>query len=548
MVKRIIGGLLLVVACGGLVAFSEEGAVLKVAFATSDISDLHPHIAVAKGDRAIIHTMFNGLVRYKPGDISAGFEPDLAESWEVSSDGKVWTFHLRKGVMFHPWTNPVTGVYHPPYELTSEDVVYSFQSAADPARSAYAGEYAGLIFEAVGPYTVRVLLPKPMSPTLIFPKVADYAGGLIISKKAAEDLGDNYHIRPVGTGPFMFKEYKSKEKYVVVRNEQYFRGVPKLAGVEFRFMPDESSRKFGLMSKELDVIVGASQPFIEEMRAVPGVVVDVYGPGHVTALFFNCTKKPLDDIRVRRAILYCLDRDEARATVGMDLTEKVYTLVPPVLPGGLTREELEKRGQEDGKDYIYDTDRNRAKELLTEAGYPNGFTLDMYITERADYQVYMPNIQAQLREIGIDLRLKVVEHATYHSYIRKDMNPIVAYNVWRPTADVFLTHFYHSDSIVVTGASPNINFSHIGGVDLDGDGVIDSVDDLIERAREELDPEKQGELWKEAQLKANDWAVNWIGFIEKFVVARNSYVDWGYDLKSTLVLFPQINEMTSISK
>ncbi|MCK4987275.1 MAG: hypothetical protein KAS40_17210, partial [Desulfobacterales bacterium] len=78
--------------------------------------------------------MFTGLVRYKTGDIGK-FEPDLAESWEVSRDGLTWTFHLRKGVMVHPWKN------NPGYELTSEDVVYSFKSAADSKRSAWAAEY-----------------------------------------------------------------------------------------------------------------------------------------------------------------------------------------------------------------------------------------------------------------------------------------------------------------------------------------------------------------------------------------------------------------------
>jgi len=521
---------------------SAEDQVLRIAVATTDISDLHPHIGVAKGDRGIIHTMFNGLVRYKPGDMAAPFEPDLAESWEASPDKKGWTFHLRRGVMVHPWDD------HPAYELTSEDVVYSFQSAADPAQSAFAAEYAGMTFEAVDRYTVKISLDQPLSEVLMLPKVADYAGGLIMSKKAAEDLGKDYHTRPVGTGPFMFKEYKPKEKYVVVRNEDYFRGVPKLAGVEFRFMPDESSRKFGLQSQELDAIVGATQPFVKEMEAVPGVIVDTYGPGHVIMLYINMTKEPFDDIRVRRAVLYSLNRDEARATVGLDLTEKVYVLVPPLVSGGLTREELEERGRQDGKDYVYETDRNKAKELLTEAGFPNGFSTEMYITEREDYQVYMPNIQFQLRKSGIDLKLRTVEHSTYHSYIRKDMNPIVAYNAWRPDANVFLTHFYYSHSIVVTGASPNINFSHIGGVDADGDGTINSVDNLIEAARRELDPGKQADFWKKAQIKARDWAVSWPGFLKKFVIARNSYLDWGYDLKSSIQGFPIIDELTTISK
>ncbi len=114
-----------VVACllSGL-AFS--GDVLKIAFDAADLKTLDPHYAAATMDRAVVDMVFNGLVRYRPGDITV-FEPDLAESWEVSDDGLVWTFHLRRGVMVHPYPGNPEG-----YELTSEDVVFSLNKAANP--------------------------------------------------------------------------------------------------------------------------------------------------------------------------------------------------------------------------------------------------------------------------------------------------------------------------------------------------------------------------------------------------------------------------------
>jgi peptide/nickel transport system substrate-binding protein len=128
------------------------------------------------------------------------------------------------------------------------------------------------------------------------------------------------------------------------------------------------------------------------------------------------------------------------------------------------------------------------------------------------------------------------------------MNPIVLYNCWRPTADVKLTYFSHSDSIVVKGKKPNTNFSHIGAEDADGDGKIDSIDYLVEAARDMLDAQGQKALWQEAQFKLLDWCVSYPLFIKRFTFARQSYVDWGYDLKSTLILSPQINELTMITK
>ncbi len=516
--------------------------VLRIAFDAADTADQHPHFAHTTQDRGIVHLMFTGLVRYKTGDIGK-FEPDLAERWEVSKDGLTWTFHLRRGVMVHPWKD------NPGYELTSEDVVYSFKSAADPKRSAWAAEYAGMTFEAVDKYTVRITLKKPLSELLFLPKVADYAGGLIIPKKPAEELGEGFRTHPVGTGPFIFNKYLPKEKFITVRHEKFYRGVPKLAGVEVFFMPDVSSRKFGLQSKELDVIEGPpSQPWVEEMQALPGVKVNVFGPGEAGVLHFNMTKKPFDDIKVRRAMAYALSRDEVVTAIGKAIAEPVYSEIPNPQPGWITREELVTRGRQDGKDYLYEFDRERAKKLLAEAGFPKGFTTEIYLTERGEYQVPMQNVVAQLRESGINVKLNVVDHSTYHHNIRADMNTIVLYNCWRPTADVRLTHFAHSGSIVATGKKPITNFSHVGAVDADGDGKVDNVDSLIEAARDMLDAQAQMERWKEAQFKLLDWSVARPLFIKRFTFARQNYVDWGYDLKSTLILSPQINELTKITK
>jgi peptide/nickel transport system substrate-binding protein len=287
---------------------------------------------------------------------------------------------------------------------------------------------------------------------------------------------------------------------------------------------------------------------VEEMRALPRVKVDVFGPGESGVLHFNMTKKPFDDIRVRRAIAYALSRDEVATAIGKAIAEPVYSEIPNPQPGWITRDELIQRGKKDKKDYLYAFDREKAKKLLTEAGFPKGFSTEISLTERGEYQVPMQNVVAQLRESGIDVKLKVVDHATYHSNIRADMNTITLYNCWRPTADVRLTHFYHSGSIVVTGKKPITNFSHAGVVDADGDGKMDSVDSIIESARDMLDAKGQLARWREAQFKALDWCVAFPLFIKKFTFARQDYVDWGYDLKSTLILSPQINELTKITK
>jgi len=525
---------ILALCLGGLGALS-EGKFLRIAFDAADLKTLDPHLAAATMDRAVVDMIFNGLVRYKPGDISAPFEPDLAESWDVSEDGLTWTFYLRKGVYFHPFEGYPEG-----YELTAEDVVYSLRKAADPGRSAYAGEYAGMEFVVVDRYTVQVKLPKPMPPSLVLPKFADYAGGFIVSKLAVEAFGDEgFRTHPVGTGPFMFKEYSPLEKVVLVANPNYFRGKPKLDGVVVYYMPNLSAREAALETGQVDVIEGPpEQPWVEKMKEKPGVVVDTFGPGECAVLHFNMSKPPFDDIRVRKAMAYALDREELLHTVGPDIADPLCSPVPPLLPGGLTCEEV--------GDLRYDVNREKALELLEEAGYPGGFSIEVVISERAEYLIPMQNIQAQLAEIGVEVKLKVVDHSSMHTLIRQDVNPMVLYVAWRPNADVFLTRFYHSHSIVVTGKKPDTNFSHLGGVDADGDGVVDSIDDLIEAARVELDPEAQIGLWKEACRKILELAAAYPLYIKKFVYARSPKVDYGYELKSTLALYPQVNELTSI--
>ncbi len=507
----------------------EAEQVLRIAFDASDLSTLDPHFAAATQDRAIVDMVFNGLIRYKPGDISQ-FEPDLAKAVPepTTEDGQqVWVFELREGVMCHPWNG------NDGYELTSEDVIYSLEKAANADRSAYAGEYDGITFDAPDDYTVRIVLEEPLSPALFLPKVTDYAGGFVVCKQAVEDLGDEaFKTHPVGTGPFVFDSYTPMESVMLVGNDQYFRSAPKLARVEAHYIPDISSRELGLREGELDLAEGLrEQPWIEKMEGAEGVTVDVFGPGETVVLHMNQTVEPLGDVNVRKAIAHALAREDFLAFFGEDTADPLYSPVPAqFLAGGLTMEEVEEAG------VLYATDREGAQALLAEAG-AESFSLISNTSERASYRRTYEAIQDQLKQVGITLDLEVVDHSTMHSLIREDANPLIVYIAWRPNADVFLTRFYHSDSIVVTGEKPDTNFSH-----------YTQIDDLIGQARQETDPDAQAELWKEAQVQILEDAAAYPLFILKFVFGRAEYVDFGYDLQSTLALYPQITENTQVTR
>ncbi len=490
--------------------------VVKMALKASDIRSLDPHFGTTTIDYACIDPMFNGLVRFKPEDINPEkIEADLAEKWERSKDGLVWTFYLRKGVKFHKGYG----------ELTAEDVKFSLEKAANKATSGFAGDYAALDkVEVIDKYTVRITFKSAIPSVLGI--LTNYHGGYIVSKKAVEEKGDKFKFDPIGTGPFMLSEYVPKEKVVEVRNPDYFRGKAKLDKIEVWLMPDASSREMAFRTGEIDIVEGErEQAWINKMRQIPGTAIDIFGPGELLVLHLNMTKKPLDDIRVRKAICHAINLNELMTFLGPDVTEKLVSPIPMSYLGGTDKVPR------------YEFNPAKAKQLLAEAGYPKGLDLPMVITEMSDYRRPMEQIQEQLRKVGINLKTDVITHSAFHEQIRKDVNPLVLYVCARfPTADPLLTQFYYSKSIVGTPTAIT-NFSH-----------YNKIDDLIEKARVEIDPNKQKALWAEAQVKIMEDAVALPLCITRFVFARKNYVDLGYEMKSTLTLVTTIKETTDIRK
>lgn len=506
---------------------TRSGGVLRFAASAGDLGNLDPHFAATTQDRSVVDMVFNALLRFKPGDGTV-FEPDLATSLpqpKLEGGKQSWTFSLRKGLNCQA-TDQV-----PSYELTSDDVLYSLQKAADPKRSAYAASYAGMTFEAVDPYTVKVTTPSPLSTTLFYPLVANYSGGFILCKKAAEQLGPiGLKTRPVGTGPFMFKSYSPQDRLELVANGAYFRGKPQLDGVEFRYIADANSRELGLRAGQFDVIYGEKdEAWIDAMERVSNVKVDVFGVGESSTILFNISKPPFDKLQVRQAVAYALSRDEVLALFGATSSEKQYSfLAAQFMPGGLTQAEVVAKGLE------YKTDVEKAKKLLAEAGFPNGFALELVSSELPGYLKVYQSMQAQLGKVGIKISLKVVDHSSYHALIRTDVNALVVYAAYRPTSDIGLTQFFHSDSIVVTGLKPNTNFSH-----------YQAIDKLIEQARVEIDSAKQLALWKETQVKILEDMVNYPILFTNQVYVRSTVVNYGHELKSVLALYPGVDETTS---
>lgn len=475
--------------------------------------------------------IYNGLVRFDPAD-SKKFVPGLAEAipQPTTEGGKqVWTFKLRKGVMWHK--SPKTDSY----ELTADDVVFSLQKSADPKRSAYSADYAGMTPEKVDDYTVKITLDQPISPTLFLPKVADYSGGYIVSKKAFDAYGlDGIKTQPVGTGPFSFKSYTPQNAVELEAFDKHFMGQPLLTGVTNRFMPDSNSRQLALQNGEVDVISGLPEKqWVDQINGVNGLTADVFGVGEVTFLNLNVDNENLSDVRVRQAICYAMNRANHLAlSGGAPVSEAVYSVVPAqLMAGGLTKEEATAKG------VAYDFNLDKAKQLMSEAGKSGGFEMTLVTSQNQDYRKNYETMQAELAKINIKLNLNVVDHPTYHAQIRKDVNPLVIYIAFRPNADTYLTQFFLSDSIVVSGKTPNTNFSHYS-----------KIDDLIKQARYETDAQKQAQLWQQANVQIlQDAAAFPLMFVNQ-VYGRSKKVNYGHELVSNISLYPGITEKTYVAK
>jgi peptide/nickel transport system substrate-binding protein len=503
-----------VLAGGAAAQTAAAGPTLRVGIAAQDIGRIDPHFAVSTPDRVLVAWMFNGLVRFKPGSIDpAGIEPDLAESWESSPDGKTWTFRLREGVRFH-------GNYG---VLTADDVVFSLKKAANAQSSAFSADFRAFeTIEAVDPRTVRIIL-KENVPSMLGILTA-YSGGYIVSRKAVEERGADFTRNPIGTGPFAVERVTPNQSAELVAHQGYFRGTPQIARISYRFIPSDASRDLAFQARELDLNYGRSdQTWLNRTRQIPNTVVDVFEPAELAILNLNTSMPPFNDIRVRQAVAHAINRPELRRWRGNDVSREGQSLVPQGYLGF---------SRDNG---LLQHDVARARALLAEAGHPNGITIKAIHTQLPEMLSAMQVVQQQLRRAGITLDLQVVEHATFHQQIRQNLSPLVYYAAARfPVADIYLTQFYHGRSIVQTPTAVT-NFSH-----------CNMADSQIDRARVSTDMEEQKRLWAEAQkiLVEN---VCGVPLVETLLVfARRDNLDYGYDLKGSMSLGPLITEQTRL--
>jgi ABC-type transport system substrate-binding protein len=345
--------------------------------------------------------VYDTLVEFIPGQTAV--KPALAESWEVSDDGLEYIFHLREGVKFHDGT-----------PFNADAVVFSFERQFkedhpyfDLGPWKYWGymDMSNIVDEvvAVDDYTVRFELKKVEAP-FIANLAMDFAS--IVSPTAVEKFGEEFMNNPVGTGAFKFVSWTKDSDIVFERNEDYWDGPVYLDRLILKVIPDATSRWLALQKGEVDLIDFPSTEDIPAMKEASDIQV-IQQPGlNVGYLALNTEKKPFDNKLVRQAMNYAIDQDE--------IIEGVYgeagqTAKNPIPPGMWSY-------NDDIEPYGYDPEK--AEELLAEAGYADGFEMELWAMPVA--RPYNPNarkvaeiMQAQLRKVGITAEIVSYEWGTY---------------------------------------------------------------------------------------------------------------------------------------
>ena len=387
----------------------------------ANITSLDPAYARDQANIWAVHQLFNGLVQLNE---KLEILPCIAKSWEISDEGKKYTFHLRNDVFFHDSQVFPSGKGR---SVSASDFVYSFTRVADPgiaSPGAWVFNYVSVtdqkyMFAALNDSTLVIHLRNPFPPFLGL-LTTMYCS--VIPHEAIKYKGNDFRKNPVGTGPFRFKMWKEGVKLVFVRNPEYFEcenGVrlPYLDAVSITFLPDKQSAFLEFMKGNLDFISGIDASYKDELLTRNGTL----NPRHadkiklLTQSYLNTeylgflvdrqvkpfTPDPVSNKKVRQAINYSFDRQKMitflRNNIGTPGTGGI-------IPKGMPSYDPEK--------ISYNYNPEKARQLLAEAGYPNGKGLaDISLSTTADYLDICKYIQRQVEEIGINLKIDVVPPA-----------------------------------------------------------------------------------------------------------------------------------------
>ncbi|MBI3327126.1 MAG: ABC transporter substrate-binding protein [Nitrospinae bacterium] len=494
-------GMLVLWSSTGWAQQPKYGGVLKVAYA-SDILRFNLNQGPPAGYETfwVWNNTHNTLVTLDP---DLNIVPDLAEKWDILEGGRVYVFHLRKGVKFHDGT-----------DLDAEAVKFNFDRILDPATKSYVRPFYEQVdkVEAVDAHTLRVSMNEPSGALLA--ALAGYAQGVPVgSPTAIKKYGADWMQHPVGTGPFIFKEWKPGERVVIQRNPNYFKkGLPYLDGIEFRIMRDPLAAITSLRTGAIDLLTRVTIRNVPLVEKFPGIVLRT-GPDRAPVIaLVNMRHKPFDDLRVRKAVAgYGINRAEIARVVYMGKAKPLVSIIPEGVQDYLDLNEL------------YPYDPVKAKALLKEAGYdeknPLRYTL---LTNNDDiaFADIAAMMKEQLAKIGVEIKIEIMDKSSW-------MDKAIRKHEFEQTLEDF-------------AALLDINhrsFSFFPGAPSDYAGLKDERPaELIRQWRRAVDPAERRKVSHEIQriMAENLYWINICG--SPYHQAHRDYLQ-GYPFYNELYMF-----------
>ncbi len=448
---------------------------------TQDLASLDPHASLDAGTRDVVFNLYEGLVK---ATSDGNMVPAVASDVEISDDAKTYTFTLREGITFHDGTM-----------VTAEDVKYSIDRYAEAQGESSA---FSIVSEVVirDEKTVDVILDEGYSEFLPMMNVA------IIPESNEDPVGN-----PIGTGPFKYVSYTPGQKLALEKYDGYWQeGVPSLDEVEFKFIADGNTAFMELQAGTIDIMKNLSSEQVQTLEGSDFNIVEG-NMNLVHAMFLNCEYEPLSDAKVRQAICYAVDRNAINNFLFSGKSKLIGSHMIPNMG----------KYYEPQAENVYAYDPEKAKELLAEAGYPDGFELQINVA--SSYPLHVNTCQIiveQLKAVGIHATINQVEWSTWLEETYRGGN-------FQATVVGFDGTLAPSDYLMKYCTGNVKNFMHYSNAE---------YDQVFTEAYETIDDAKKAELYKKAQMiLAEDAAAVYIEDPANLVAVNKKFA--GYEFYPT---------------
>jgi len=451
-----------------------------------DATTLDPQMVDNIPTANVVMHIHESLVEWDKG--FKQIQPSLAESWATSADGKEWTFALRKGVKFQDGAS-----------LDARAVKATFDRILDPKTASPRRSVYSMItrIDVVDDTHVKLVTDRPFGPML--PVLATY-NIAIMSPKAIQESGKDYAKKPMGTGPYKFASWTPGDKLVLERNDAYWGPKPTLRQIVFKVIPEDTTRVMALTRGDVDIISNVSPVMVEHLKQDKNIVMTIAPSFRTIYIGMNFKMKPLDNVKVRQAINYAINREAIAKGLLRGLVDVAVGPEAPWIPGSTD------------KLTSYPYDPAKAKQLLAEAGFPKGFSTTLYSPVgryMMDKQV-AEAVQSQLAQVGIKAEYKTVDWSILTDLLKKGQEDgLYLLGKGSPSADLDLT------GMITFKAGGSNNYMFVDSPE---------IDKLLDAQRGEVNTEKRHAILRQ-YLEAVQQLAPWASLhYEKQLIAARSNV------------------------